>query len=138
MDGLLMSRDALLAEAQDFAEEGMVDACVIRRVTGWTTDDFSGTRVPTYLSPDPYTGKCRVQQALVQSTREDAGQDDVLLLRLELQLPVVGSEGLAVGDLVTIIASRDADLVGRSLVIRDLAHKTDASSRRLQLIERTA
>lgn len=116
----------------------MVDACTIRRVTSWATEDFSGERVPTYLSPDPYTGKCRIQQALVQSTREDAGEDDVLILRLELQLPVVGSEGLAVGDIVSITASRDSDLIGRPLLIRDLAHKTDATARRLQLIERTA
>lgn len=133
-----MYRDALLLRGRAAAEAGMVDACTIRRVTAWTTDDFSGDRVPTYLNPNPYAGKCRIQQALVQSTREDAGENDVLILRLELQLPVVGSEGLAVGDQVTITTARDADLIGRTLLVRDLSHKTDATARRLQLIERTS
>lgn len=133
-----MSRASALARGRTAAELGMVDACTIRRVTGWTTDDFSGQRTPAYLDPDPYSGKCRVQQALVQSTREDAGEDDVLLLRLELQLPVVGSEGLEVGDTVTFTTVRDTDLIGRTLLVRDLAHKTDATARRIQLVERTS
>lgn len=134
-----MSRATALARGRSKAEAGMVDACTIRRPTGYTEDDFSGTRTPTYASPNPYAGKCRIQQALVQSTREDAGEDDVLLLRLEIQLPVVGSEGLAVGDEVTITTSvNDPDLPGRAFLIRDLAHKTDATARRIQCVERTA
>lgn len=132
-----MSRDALLAEAQAFAEEGMADTCTIRRVTGKSTDPFSGQDTDTYLSPDPYSGKCRVQASLAQAAQHTAGEDYQLQIRLELQLPV-SATGFQVGDQVTITASRDADLVGRVFLIRDLMHKTDASSRRIGITERTS
>lgn len=134
-----MSRATALARGRSKAEASFVDACTIRRVTGTTVDDHSGEPTPTYLSPNPYSGKCRVQQALVQSTREDAGEDNVLLLRLEVQLPVVGSQGIEVGDVLTITASvNDPDLPGRVFLVRDLAHKTDATARRIQCTERTS
>lgn len=131
-----MSRESVLARGRFAAELGMVDACTIRRVTGVATDQTTGVRTPTYLSPDPYTGKCRVQQALAQAAQHDAGEDFLLLLRLEVQLPM-SVTGLEVNDQVTITASRDADLVGRVFLVRDLFHKTDATARRIQVIERT-
>jgi hypothetical protein len=131
-----MVREVLLARAQAAAELAMVDACTIRRVTGETTDPASGVITPTYLNPNPYTGKCRVQQVMVQSRPHDVGQDYQLLLRLELQLPM-SVTGLRSGDEVTITASQDPDLVGRTFHIRDLGHKTDASARRVQMMERT-
>ena len=129
-----MSRESALARGQAAALLGMRDACTIRRVTGTTTDDFSGAIVTTYA--DLYAGQCRVQMRLAQSAREDAGEDQVQLLRVEVQLPM-SVTGLEVGDQVTITSSADADLVGRTLLIRDLFHKTDATSRRVQCIERT-
>jgi hypothetical protein len=130
-----MSRETLLARAQAAAVAGMADACTIRRVTGTVTDDFSGTVTPTYASL--YAGKCRVQQRLAQSTQEDAGEDYLQLLRLEVQLPM-SVTGLEVNDQITITASVDADLAGRTFLIRDLFHKSEASARRVQCIERTA
>lgn len=131
-----MSRADLLAEAQAFAEEGMVDTCLIRRPTGHTTDDFSGTTTTTYLVPDPYAGKCRFQQAEALAQDLDVGEDRVLLLRMVLQLPF-SVTGLKVGDEVTCTASQDPDLAGREFVVRDLMHKTDASARRVTVTERT-
>ena len=131
-----MSREALLARGQAKAEAGMVDACTIRRPTGTGLDDFSGTTVTTYLSPDPYTGKCRVQQGIAQAAQDEVGEDALLELRLVLQFPV-SVVGLQVGDEITITASRDADLVGRVFRIRDLMHKTDETARRVGVVERT-
>jgi hypothetical protein len=131
-----MTRDGVLARARQAAEAGMVDACAINRASaGGTTDPVTG--YPTPVTTQVYAGKCRVQQHQATADRQDVGEDQLLLLRLEVQLPVVGSEGLQVGDQVTITASRDADLVGRVFLIHDLAHKTDASSRRVQCTERT-
>lgn len=129
-----MSRTALLARAQRAAELGMVDTCTIRRRTGEATDPNSGVITPT-LS-DVYTGKCRLRQKDAQGQQHDVGEDYVLLLRIELQLPVT-VVGLQVGDEVAITASRDPDLIGRAFLIRDLAHQTDSSSRRVTLTERT-
>lgn len=115
----------------------MVDACTVRRRTGESTDLDTGAITPTYLSPNPYAGRCRVQQAQAQAQQHDAGQDYLLLLRLEVQLPM-SVVGLQVGDEITITASvNDADLVGRVFLIRDLAHKTEATARRVQCTERT-
>lgn len=130
-----MSRATVLARGRAAAEAGMADTCTIRRVTG-ATSDSAGRETPTYATL--YIGKCRVQQPGAQSQREDVGEDHQLLLRLEVQLPVAGTEGLRVGDQVLITASAgDADLVARVFRIHDLAHKSEASARRMQVIERT-
>lgn len=132
-----MSRASVLARGQAAAEAGMVDACTIRRVTDTTTDDFSGAITNTYLSPNPYSGKCRIQSALARSEPHDTGEDYVLLLRVQLQLPV-SVTGLVVGDEVTITAAaNDPDLAGRVFLIRDLFHKTDPTARRVEITERT-
>lgn len=135
-----MSRASILAAGQRRAEEGMVDTCTIRRPDGVTTDPDSGDVVKSYLDPDPYTGqKCRVQQNLAQADRHDVGENFELQLRLTVQLPVAVT-GLKVGDEITITAvgpGRDEDLVGRVFLVRDLFHKTDATSRRVGVTERT-
>ncbi|GAA2566361.1 hypothetical protein GCM10010435_44420 [Winogradskya consettensis] len=134
-----MSRAALLARARAAAEAGMVDACTIRRATGERVSDGYGDVTDEYVDPDPYAGKCRVQLSRYSSSSEtDVGEDQVVLLAVEVQLPM-SVVGLEVGDEVHMTASQtDPDLVGRVFVIRSLMHKTDASSRRPQCTERTA
>lgn len=130
-----MSRDSVLARGRAAAEGGMVDACVIRRVTGDTSDPDTGVETPTYATV--YTGKCRVQQHQATADQQDIGEDHLLLLRIEVQLPM-SATGLEVGDEVTMTASvHDADLVDRVFVVHDLAHKTEATARRVQCVERT-
>lgn len=134
-----MSRAAFVARAQAAAEAGMADACVIRRRTGETTDLDLGSVTPTYLSPNPYAGKCRIQMGAqgAGSQQRDVGEDTQVLLPLELQLPM-SVTGLQVDDEVTVTASTDPDLVGRTFLIRGLAHKSEASARRVQVTERTS
>jgi hypothetical protein len=130
-----MSRDSVLARAQAAAVLGMADTCTIRRLAGSSTDQDAGDITPTWTSL--YAGKCRVQQRQAEAAQHDAGEDYQLLLRLTVQLPVTVT-GLKVGDEITITASRDADLVGRVFLVRDLAHKTDQSARRVGVTERTS
>lgn len=114
----------------------MVDACSIRRRTGESTDD-DGNVVPTYGEP-LYSGKCRIQQPNAQAAQADVGEDYLLLLRIEVQLPM-SVTGLEVGDEITVTASRhDPDLPGRVFVVRDLAHKSHATARRVGVTERTS
>lgn len=130
-----MSRQQLLEEARAAALEGMVDTCTIRRVTGEATD-ADGVITPTYTAL--YSGACRVQQQQPYAERKDAGQAFLLALRLEVQLPMTVT-GLEPDDELTIVTSlMDPDLPGRVFKIRDLAHKTDASSRRVQCQEITS
>lgn len=130
-----MSRETVLARGRAAAEAGMVDACTIRRRTGEVTDRDTSEVEITY--DDLYTGKCRVQQNQATADRMDVGEDHLLLLRIEVQLPM-SVVGLEVADEITITASvHDADLVDRVFRIHDLAHKTEATARRVQCIERT-
>lgn len=130
-----MSRQQLLEEARAAAEEGMVDTCTIKRVTGETLDANDAV-VPTYTTL--YTGVCRIQQQQPYAERKDVGEAYLLALRLEVQLPMTVI-GLEPDDVLTIVTSlMDADLPGREFVVRDLAHKTDASSRRVQCQEITS
>lgn len=130
-----MSRATVLARGRLAAEAGMVDACTITRIGERVTDTTTGE--VTESASTLYTGKCRVQQASAQAQREDAGEDRLLLLRLEVQLPMSVTD-LEVGDLVTVTASvHDPDLPGRVFRVHDLAHKTHATARRVQCVEKT-
>lgn len=131
-----MSRESVLARGRAAAEAGMADSCTIRRTTGVATDDQTGAVVPTQTTV--YTGKCRIQQTVAMGRRFEAGEASVVVLHLELQLPVVGSEAVARGDIVTVDAAvNDASLVGRTFRIRDLHHKSEATARRMTCEEVT-
>lgn len=133
-----MSRASALARGRTAAEAGMIDACTIRRRTGQTSDPVTGAATPTYLSPDPYAGKCRIQQQTALARPHEVGEDHVLIVRFDLQLPVVGTEGLQVADEVTVTASiHDQDLAGRTFLISELAHKSEATARRVGMTEKT-
>jgi hypothetical protein len=132
-----MSRASALARGQTAALAGMRDACTIRRRSGGTTDPITG-----YPATQPYTtlytGQCRVQQHGRDRRPHEVGEDRVLIIRFDLQLPVDATEGLKVDDEVTITAAvNDADLVGRVFYVLELAHKSEATARRVGMIERT-
>jgi len=123
-----------LARGRAAAERLMVDQCVIRRRTGETTGP-GGVVTPTY--EQLYAGRCRVQQPPVQAQEQQPGEARVLVLRLEVHVPM-SVVGLGVGDEVTVTRSaHDPDLPGRTFIVRDLAHKTQATARRLGVVERT-
>jgi hypothetical protein len=131
-----MSAATALARGRAAALALMVDTCVIKRVTGETTDPFSGTITPTAVTL--YAGMCRVQHREAQGREETPGQAFLVMLLLELQLPMTVT-GLQVDDQVTITASaHDPDLAGRTFYIRDLMHKTHATARRVSIQERTS
>jgi len=128
-----MSRDTVLARGRAFALAGMVDACTITRSANGAVDENTGRIARTEQTI--YTGVCRVQNQRAQSRAEEVGEDRALLLPMEIQLPM-SVTGLCVGDQVTITAStNDADLVGRTFQVRDLAHKTEATARRIRVEE---
>ena len=114
----------------------MVDTCVIERRTGQTTDPFSGVVTDTYMTV--YIGKCRFQQPGTFSRPAEAGENQILLQRVSVQVPVAAA-GVQVDDRVTVLtAGRDPDLVGRVFEIRELFVKTDGTAHRLGVDERTS
>jgi hypothetical protein len=129
--------DELLAAGRAAAEELMVDACSITRVTGRTTAD-DGTVTPTTASV--YTGRCRVQQSTAISAPEPdrLGQALVFQVPFQLQLPMTGTDDIRNGDQVVVTDSVDSDLVDRRFWVKGVAHKTHATARRLGLEEVTS
>jgi len=133
-----MSAASLLARGRIAAEALMVDACVIRRVTGQTTDDLTGAVAPTYSTV--YTGPCKVQATggRTGGERVEVGEVAAVVDRLRLDLPVATSLAITHGDRVTITAcTHDPDLVGMVATIHDPMGKSFGTARRL-LIERVS
>jgi len=130
-----MSRDTATAAGRAFAAPGFVDSCVITRVVGESTDLLTGQVTKTLSTV--YTGACRVQQAAAPwAGPATVGQAAIRISALELQLPVVGSEGILVDDRVTITAAvHDTELVGKTWVIVGEHHATHKTTRRLPLEE---
>ncbi|HEX5995676.1 MAG TPA: DUF6093 family protein [Jiangellales bacterium] len=131
-----MTAASLLARGRAAAERLMVDSATIRRQTGTVTDPNTGVITPTYTTV--YSGKCRVQQrSEASASPTEAGDARVLMLRTELQLPM-SATGFRVGDeVVDVVSAHDPDLTGREFTVRDLAHGTHKTARRLGVVERT-
>lgn len=128
-----MSRASVLARGRTAALAGMVDTCTIARSENGTVDENTGRIARAEVTI--YNGACRVQNQRAQSRAEEVGEDRALLLPMEIQLPT-SATGLCVGDRITITASvNDPDLVGRVFAIRDLAHKSEATARRVRAEE---
>lgn len=130
-----MSIAGAIAAGRRAAEALMVDTCVITYITSTSTDDLTG--LVTDQRATRYTGPCRIQAPAAQGQRDDVGEVTVTVLRLQLQLPTVGSEAVDRGDQVVVTASVDPALLGRTWVVRDLAHKTHATARRMTIEEVT-
>lgn len=132
-----MSRASVLARGRAAAEKGMVDACTITRVTGDSMNPT--TKVVTKTTSTIYNGRCRVQEMLAFARDASPTPVDPALMRYRtLQLPVESSEDVRRGDLVTITGCvNDPDLVGRSMFVRDLSGKSEATVRRIGVEEVT-
>ena len=130
-----MSVASVLARGRRAAEARMVDTCRIEHNAGDVIDDIDV--VPNWQPV--YDGKCRVQtRAAADTTGEQAGQQVIDVLRVELELPIA-TAGISVNDRVTITtATNDPDLQDRELYVAQLFHKTDATARRLPLKETTS
>lgn len=131
----MLNPAAALARGRVASQALMVDTCTIRRKSAPVTSTVDGTVTST--TTVLYDGPCRIQQSAADARTEDVGEAFVHLLRVEVQLPM-SVVGLRVLDEVTCDTSaHDPDLPGRKFLIRDLAHKTHATARRVRAEERT-
>src|SRR6184192_2480707 len=95
------------------AEALMLDACVVKPVTGNATDPATGVVTPAYGAP-VYTGKCKLQRVKdVYPTTPMSGEHKWTVAPGALHLPVVGSGAVKVGQVVEITASVEPENVGR-------------------------
>lgn len=126
--------EALLAGRLE-AEALMVDACVVRRQTGESTDPVTGKVTPVLVPV--YSGPCKVQQTMAQSNTTVSGDYQFTLQNTRLDVPVSAGP-LRVNDTVELTASvLDPQLVGRVYRVVELFHKTFATSQRTRVEEVT-
>lgn len=133
-----------LPEFRALAESLMVDTCTITR------EDPNAVRGPidpetNQYPPVPriiiYTGKCRIQgkSIIAASTAADSGERAVVTQGSELQLPVLESVPVAINDVAHIDSCvNDPSLTGREYTISARHGKSQATARRLRVIEVTA
>jgi hypothetical protein len=125
-----------LADLRAITESSMVDTCTITRRSS-TTRVFNAT-TGAYNDPDPdeiYTGACRVRPLLTgKDTTESAGAL-VTLRQYAATLPRTTND-IFEGDILTVTASDDGQLIGRPLYVLSVGFLTDNVHRRLMLEDR--
>jgi hypothetical protein len=131
-----MSATSVTLRGRAAAERLMVDACVIKRLTGSSTDNDTSIITPTFTTL--YTGKCKVQQGSAAASPSTVGEAVILTDQLTLHIPAAQT-GVTTDDIATVTASAlDPDLVGRSFRLTGLAHKSFLTARRFTMDEHSS
>lgn len=125
------------------AEANMRDTCTITRpdpeaIRG-PMDDETG-EYPPLARLTVYSGKCRIQvtSIIANSSTSTAGERTAAIQGSELQLPILDTGAVAINDVAHIdTCELDPDLAGREFTISARHEKSQATSRRLRVIEVT-
>lgn len=132
-----MTRETVLAASRAFllTSGALTDACIVERVTNEVTNLVNGAVTKTWATV--YSGACRIQAASANwAGPAEVGEAAIRKASSELQLPVAGSEDLRIDDRVTVTAClNDADLVGRQFTLTGESRKSQATTRKLPLLE---
>lgn len=129
----MLNPGPVLLRGRAAAEQIMVDACTITRLATSTTDPETGHVTQTRTTV--YSGQCRISINSKNARPQDIGEDTLFIFRVQLQIPIAAT-GVIPDDVATITASvYDPELVGKAFVVRELAHGTHITSRRLMVEE---
>ena len=113
------------------AESLMLDTCTVGRPGAPVTDPVTG-QVTTPLTPI-YSGKCKFQQTLAQSSNPVAGEHQFTVQDVRWDTPV-GAGPFLVDDVVTATAvALDPGLAGAVFRVTDPFHKTAATAQRTRV-----
>jgi hypothetical protein len=128
-----------LRQDRQMAEARMTASCTIERVVGGLGDmDPETLRYGSAGMELIYEGKCRVQDRRDRDGADGAGERDQRIGGRSLHLPINGSAGVSVRDIVTILANPDDEaLTGRVFTIDGRHEKSQATARRLPIVEVT-
>lgn len=129
-----MNIRALLARAQRKAEGLMLDACVVRAITGSTTNP-DGSVTPTYGTP-VYSGKCKLQRmkGSHRASKPTAGGHAWVIGPSELHVPIA-TVGIESKMRVVITASIEPGNIGREFLILMDDRKTEQTALRFLMDE---
>lgn len=117
------------------AQALMLDTCTVHR-PGPPVTDADGNVTPSLTLL--YTGPCKIQQTLAQSSNPEAGGHQYTVQDTRWDTPVDAGV-FEVNDVVTITdAVLDPQLTGRVYRVTDPFHKTGATAQRTRVSEVTA
>ena len=112
------------------AEALHLDTCTVHR-PGEPVTDADGNVSPSLVLL--YTGPCKIQQTLAQSSNPEAGGHQFTVQDTRWDTPVAAGV-FAVGDVVTIVeAVLDPQLTGRVYRVTEPFHKTGATAQRTRV-----
>ena len=115
------------------AEALMLDSCTVERSAGTVTNPDTGKVYPALTAI--YTGPCKIQQTLAQSSNPVAGEHRYTVQDTRWDTPVSAGP-FKVGDVVTITAAvLDSQLVGRVFRVVETFHKSGATAQRTRVEE---
>jgi len=114
------------------AQALMLDTCTVHRPGEPVTDADGNVTAGLTLM---YTGACKIQQTLAQSSNPEAGGHQYTVQDTRWDTPVAAGP-FDVGDVVTVIgAVLDPQLVGRVFRVTEPFHKTGATAQRTRVEE---
>lgn len=127
----------LLAAGREAHEALMVDACTIARAGAPTLNRATSVLTPG-VATTLYQGKCLVKPQRVPRN-EQAAERLTVVAKYEVALPfsALASDDLQVGDIVTVTASGDSRLVGKSLAVMAVDFGSHATAWRITAEEAT-
>ena len=107
----------------------MVDSCTVRRKTGEAVDEVTFKVTPIYETV--YTGRVKMQTYEGHEVAREAAGQTVVQQRSSAHFPV-GALHVVPGDVVTVTASLDPLMVGRSWrIVQEYPVKTFATAYRV-------
>lgn len=121
----------------------MLDTCTVTRTDPDATQgpiDPDTGQYPPLARITVYSGKCRVQikSVIASSSDASAGERVGTVQEFELQLPVDGTDTVAVNDVAEMLTcALDDSLTGRKFTVAARHEKSQATARRLRVIETT-
>ena len=127
---------AALADLRSIAESAMIDTCTITRKSA--TTEVLNTTTGLYNAPTPdtiYSGPCRVRALLTGKNLAESAGAPIELRQYGATLPHTAND-VAEGDVLTVTASSDGQLVGRPLYVLSVGFLSDNVQRRLMLEDR--
>lgn len=135
-----MTPDAAVARGRILAASLMPDTGVMRRPTGHATQNANGEEEVTYV--DVFTSRCKVSGAstgggdTTYQTVTIAGvEHDLITAGVRLPFGVPPCQRGYVFEVTAVGPTSDPRLIGRKYLVHNDPAKTDATARRLDVVE---
>jgi hypothetical protein len=114
------------------ADSAMLDTCTVHRPGPPVTDPDTGAVTPSLTLL--YTGPCKIQQTLAQSSNPEAGGHQFTVQDTRWDTPIDAGV-FEVNDVVTVVdAVLDPQLTGRVYRVTDPFHKSGATAQRTRVV----